>query len=309
MTQRDAFFNRLFDIAKDNPDVFLISADMGAPSLDRFRKELPNQYIDAGIAEQNAVLLASGMALKGKKVFVYAIAPFVTYRVVEQIRLELGACNLPVTIVGVGAGMSYDDSGPTHHTVEDIGILRTIPNLRIHNMTDAVMAEAFVDISVGLDYPNYIRLDRQENPDVYTNGEFMEDDGYAMTNASAGDVDILTTGSMVYTAREIAGVLEKRGKDVRVADFFEFPLTSGYFGEISNDPPKKIVTIEEHVLPCGLGSAVLEKLSDFGMLIPVERFGLDFSKGYCYQYGGRKELLKSCGLDKETILKQLEKWI
>ena len=143
ISQRDAFFNRLFEYAKEDKDIILVSADMGAPSLDQWRLTLPSQYVNVGIAEANAIGIATGLAKLGKRVYVYAIAPFVSLRCYEQ--LKLGPCmhNLPITIVGVGAGFSYEESGPTHHTLEDVSIMSTLPHMEVVTITDSVMAEAF----------------------------------------------------------------------------------------------------------------------------------------------------------------------
>ena len=102
--QRDAFWDRIFELASENKDIILVSADMGAPSLDKFRKDLPAQFVNVGIAEQNAITLAAGLAMTGKKVFTYAIAPFITLRCIEQIRVECCIMGLPLTMVGVGVG-------------------------------------------------------------------------------------------------------------------------------------------------------------------------------------------------------------
>ena len=123
ITMRDTFWNRVYELAKEDKDVIVVAADMGAPALDKFRTDLTNQFVNAGIAEQNAMLISTGLALAGKKVFVYAIAPFITMRCYEQIRNYPAGMDLPVTVVGVGAGFSYEDSGPTHHSIEDITIL------------------------------------------------------------------------------------------------------------------------------------------------------------------------------------------
>lgn len=291
-SQRDAFFDALFEEAKRNPDVYLVSADMGAPSLDKFRRELSRQYIDAGIAEQSALLLAAGLAKAGKRAFVYAIAPFITYRVIEQIRLDLCAMKLPVCLIGVGAGFGYDDSGPTHHTTEDIGMLRTLPNLTIYNPSDSLMAEELLADILKSDSPAYLRLDRKAN-------SILE------WNATAGEPEsiIIATGNMVKTGMDIASEL-----GLAFAEVSQFPVRL-----VPDDLTayKRIITLEEHVLPGGLGSAVLELLSDAELLIPVKRFGIDYIKtdGYCYQYGGREEIQKVYGLDKESILREVKAWL
>ena len=167
ISMRDALWNRIYEIAKNDSDVVIVSADNGAPALDKFRKDLKGQFINTGIAEANTVLVATGLALGGKKVFAYAIAPFITLRCYEQIKIELAAMNIPVTLVGVGAGFSYDDSGPTHHTIEDLSIMRILPNMTVNNISDSVMAAAFADISCKMTSPNYLRLDRKILPNMF----------------------------------------------------------------------------------------------------------------------------------------------
>src|SRR5208337_802879 len=169
-SQRDAFWEALYEVAKDNHDVIVISADMGAPALDVFKRDLPGQFLNVGIAEQNAITIAAGLSLAGKKVFTYAIAPFITLRCLEQIRVENAIMNIPITIVGVGAGFGYPDSGPTHHLVEDIAILRAMPHITINSMTDGVMSSAFAQLSCTGKNTNYIRLERQQFPDLYQPG-------------------------------------------------------------------------------------------------------------------------------------------
>lgn len=302
-TQRDAFFDKLYQIALTRKDVVLVSADMGAPSLDKFRERLPGQYVNVGIAEQQAIGVAAGLALSGKKVFVYAIAPFISLRCYEHIRLELCAMNLPVTLVGVGAGLSYDDSGPTHHTVEDISALRALPNMRIHTMTDSVMAEAFAELSCGFTFPNYVRLDRKQFPPIYQplgkHHNFRE--GFVVFMGGS-DKYIIATGNMVHRALEVSGELRRQSVYVGVIDLYALPINVPLFLEAVGRA-KMLYTLEEHTLPGGLGSAVCEVLADSGVAIPVKRLGLDFSAGYCYQYGGREHLQALYGLDKEAVVR------
>ncbi len=297
--QRDAFWGRLYELAKENKDVVVVSADIGAPSLDRFRADLSSQYVDVGIAEQQAIGLSAGLALSGKKPFAYAIAPFISLRCYEHIRIDMGSMNLPVTIVGVGAGVSYDDSGPTHHTVDDLSALRILPNLKIHNITDSVMAKAFAEISCHLDHPNYIRLDRKLSPVIYDEAFDFSQGLNVLTPGS--DICIVATGNMVHRAIEAAHELKGKGVDVAVVDIFTLPINAEPFLD-SIQAVKKIVTLEEHTLPGGLGSAVCELLSDHQVLKPVKRIGMDFSKGYCYKYGGREHIQSLYGLDKKSVV-------
>ncbi len=299
ISQRDAFWGRIYELARQDKDIILVTADMGAPALDKFRTDLRAQYIDVGIAEQQAVALATGLALCGKKTFAYAIAPFISLRCYEHIRVDLASMNLPVTLVGVGAGVSYDDSGPTHHAVDDLSALRILPNLKIHNITDSIMARAFADISCELDCPNYVRLDRKILPDIYEEGT---DFSLGLTVlAPNADICIVATGNMVHRALEVREELKNKGRDVGVIDVYTLPVNEDAFIDIVGNV-KQIVTLEEHTLPGGLGSMICEVLADNGILKPIKRLGMDFMAGYCYKYGGRNNIQSLYGLDKDSLL-------
>lgn len=298
ISQRDAFWNKLYEIAWQDKDVILVSADMGAPSLDKFRKDLPSQFVNVGIAEQNAILIAAGLALSGKKVFAYAIAPFITLRCLEQIRIEVAMMNVPVTIVGVGAGLGYEDSGPTHHLTEDIAVMRSMPNITIHSVTDSVMASALAEISCKMKTPNYVRLERQFFPDIYSEKtDFHKGISVLKENR---DYYILSTGSMTHIALETAKRLEKKNMSIGVIDIYTLPVNEKLFLKMVSGA-KKLITLEEHFLPAGFGSIICEVLADNNVLIPVKRLGLPVDKGYCYKYGGRENLRKYYGLDKDSI--------
>jgi len=156
-SQRDTFFNSLFKLAKEDKRIMVVTADCGAPSLDQWRNELPCQFINVGIAEQQMIALAAGLALEGKRPYCYAIAPFATLRCYEFIKVDICLMNLPVVIVGVGAGLSYSEAGPTHHATEDIAIMRALPNMRIASISNNEQAREIVSE----EGPLYIRLDRQ----------------------------------------------------------------------------------------------------------------------------------------------------
>jgi len=304
-SMRNAFFNRIYEIAKNDKDIVVISADMGAPALDRFRRDLPGQFINTGIAEQNTILIAAGLAIEGKKVFAFAIAPFITLRCYEQIKVDLAGMNLPVTIVGVGAGFSYEDSGPTHHTLEDVSIMRILPNMIVNTATDNVMTVGFVGLSLKMSGPNYVRLDRKILPNIYEQ-ETDFSQGLAILKPVA-DINIVATGNMVHRALEVSEELKKQSLEIGVIDLYTLPINEKLFLNTINNA-KKIVTLEEHTLPGGLGGAVVEVLADNNKLIPVKRIGLNLRKGYCYKYGGRENIQSLCGLDVESIKKTISEF-
>ncbi len=301
LTQRDAFWEKVYSLAKDNKDIVVVSADMGAPSLDQFRRDLAAQFVNVGIAEQNAILVASGMAALGKRVFVYAIAPFITLRCLEQIRVNNAMMKFPITIVGVGAGFGYEDSGPTHHITEDIAIMRSMPNIIINSISDSVMAEAVALMSCQMKVANYVRLDRLTLPSLYKKGE---DFSQGIAVLKKGDSYIVSTGSMVHVALEVARQLKKKGLHVGVIDAYTIPLQEkNLISAIKGT--KKLIALEEHFLAGGLSSAVCEALQDHGVVIPVLRIGLDPHKGYCYKYGGREIIRKYYGIDAASVTKKV----
>jgi len=302
--QRDAFFNRLYALAKEDKDIIIVVADMSAPALDKFRIELPNQFVNVGIAEQNAIQIASGLALGGKKVFAYAISPFITLRALEQIRVSNCIMGIPITIVGMGTGLSYSSDGPTHHLIEDIAVMRSFPNMNIYNITDNVMAEAVVGICCRSNAVNYVRLDKDANQDIYgtnygTNYLFL--DGIAQLIREE-EIILISSGVMTYTALKVVGFLYEKGMSIGIIDIFRFPINTPIFLEMIKKT-KKLITLEEHFLAGGLGSAVCEILVDNGITIPLRRIGMEMSDGYkfCYKYGGRDIIRKHYGIDAVSV--------
>jgi transketolase len=276
-SQRDAFFTQIYEMMKDDSDIVIVVADQGAPVFDKVRRNFPHRFFNVGIAEQQAILLASGLAKEGKKVFVYAISTFMIMRCYEQIRVSQGVMKLPITIVGVGSGYSYDDSGPTHHMLEDISIMRVLPHMTIHSISDNVMARRVAEQSVNMDTPNYVRLDRHIRPDIY---ELDDDfwDGYNVLEEGLEGY-FISTGIMTNEA------LKHCDDKIGVIDLHTFPCHQSSLSEIINN--KKIITLEEHFLPGGLGSYVLEIISDNELDIKVKRIGL--KQEYIYRYGGRQD--------------------
>jgi transketolase len=305
LSQRDTFWNKIYEIALHDKNIVIITADMGAPALDKIRHELASQFVNVGIAEQNAITLASGLALSGKRVFTYAIAPFITMRCLEQIRVNNAMMKVPITIVGVGAGFGYEDSGPTHHLIEDIAIIRSMPNVAIHSITDGVMAAACAENSCSISHANYVRIDRQVLPDLYKAGtDFTQ--GINILRPGK-DMAIISTGTMAHAAIKAAEELALNGLDIRVIDLHTFPVNSPNLLEALNGI-SKVATVEEHFLQGGLGSAVCEVLADNGMLIPIKRLGLPHEKSYCYEYGGREAIRGYYGMDYGSMITNLRQF-
>ena len=302
-SQRDAFFTRIYEMMKDNQDIVIVVADMSTPVFDKVRKEFPDRIINVGIAEQNAVMIASGLAKEGKRVFVYAIASFMVLRCYEQIRIENSIMGIPITIVGVGAGFSYDDSGPTHHLFEDLAIMRVLPNMTIHSITDNYMARKIAEESVEMNTPNYVRLERHVETDIYSTGSDLSKGINELKKGTDGY--IISTSIMVRQALSISEKLEDKKISLGVIDIHRIPFNENAFIDLVKDAP--LITTEENFLQGSLGSCILEVLSDNGLKNNVKRFGV--SNGWVYRYGGRDDNRAYHGIDEETLSSEIENYV
>lgn len=303
-TLRDSFWDEVYEHARKDSNIVIVSADLAAPSLDKFRKDMPSQFISVGIAEQNAIEISAGLALTGKKVFTYACAPFITLRSYEQIRLLLSGMKLPVTVVGQGAGFSYFEFGPTHHVLEDIGVMRMLPHMSMYCLSDGTMAKAVASNSIKKEGPEYIRVDRLAPNEIYSLKENLNlEKGFNIIEQGK-EMAIIATGNMVHNALAASKVLKTKGIEVKVIDLFKIPIkVDKFIKEIGN--LSKIITLEEHSLACGIGSMICEILIDNKLYIDVRRLAVDSRDGYCYRYGGREYMQKLYGLNVDNIISEI----
>ena len=198
---RDAFFDEIYELASKDKDVFFISADADAFSLKKFKRDMPEQFINVGVAEQNMALVASGLALAGKKVFIYYITSFVSMRCFEQIKANICSMNLPVYIVGLGAGYSFSYDGPTHHATQDIAIMRTLPEVSILNPCDDVSSRAAARACYNKNGPVYVRIDKGAHEKIHDEQSCIE--GVKETS-SVSDIKIFSTGYATHMALDVA---------------------------------------------------------------------------------------------------------
>ena len=304
LTMRDAFISELFIRARQDKDIILISNDFGAPSLDIYREELPKQYINAGISEQNIISFATGMALEGKKIFIYSIASFITLRCYEQLKLDMCVHGAPVTIIAVGSCYGYPQDGPTHHATEDIALMRALAHLQVFSPADSQAAKNLVDVSLNSKKPCYIRLEKGVFP-VITSLETHESGLEVLKNGK--DLCIVSTGIMSHRALEVSHALSQKGVECRVVDLCKIkPLDHKALQEALKDTTH-IVTLEEHTIHGGIGSLLAEFVVDQGLMVQVKRIGI--SDQDLYTYGIRETLHQKLGLDKESLLKTILLWL
>src|SRR3990172_9295698 len=255
---------------------------------------MPEQYINVGISEQNMISAAAGLSLEGKIVFVYAIAPFITLRCYEQIKIDLCTMNLQVTLLGVGAGYSYDSAGPTHHAIEDVSIMRVLPNMSVWCPSTPVVAARCAEYAYKTPGPKYIRLERGKLPLLYDE-KMTLDDGFGVLREGS-DLNIIATGIMTHVALEASDKLKQHSVSAGVVDLYRIkPVDNPLFENIIKRS-KRLITLEEHLITGGIGSLVAEAAVDGGIMKPVRRLGI--REDICFQYAKRKSAHEACRLDR-----------
>jgi len=297
---RDTFVRSLLEEARSDPSIILITGDLGYGVLEDFQRELPNQFINAGVAEQTMMGMAAGVASTGKRVFVYSIGNFPTLRCLEQIRNDVCLMNNSVVIVSVGAGYAYGSQGYTHHALEDMAVLRALPNMEVIAPADQRETEILTRMLVKSRKPSYLRLGKSGEPNIHSNvpeihmGKFVEIfPGNQGTLIFSGSI-----GTIALAARE---VLAERGLDVAVVSApFVSTLDTDYLRSASTRGP--IVTIEEHSSRGGLGSAILENASQNRISADI-RIIASLQKDLS-QIGDQKFLRSQNGLTVESVVAQ-----
>jgi transketolase len=293
---RAAFSDTLVRLAKADPNVLLLTGDHGYALFDDFRRECPTQYINAGIAEQNMVGMAAGLARAGFRPFVYGLAAFIPVRVVEQIKLDVAHDQLPVIFIGDGAGFVYSHLGTSHQSTEDIACTRAIPHLAIYSPADRFEVTACMEIAYQSKSPIYLRMGKSDRGDVHI--DMPELKAGSLLEAKSGkcsDIAFIATGSLVSTAIDIAAATFPDAT-VWSAPFIK-PLDSQQVTAICKQS-KVVVVLEEHSVLGGLGSVITEIAAEFSPT-RILRIGVyDRFSHYCGTY---EYLLKEHGLDRSTI--------
>ena len=299
---RDIFFDGLFELAKKDSDIIFLAADQGAFSLAKFKEELPKQYYNTGISEQSLISICSGLALSKKKVFAYAIAPFITSRCFEQIKVDICVMNLPITLIGSGPGLCYSADGPTHHSCEDIGIMSTLPNMNIYTLSDESSSNfTLLDIQLKK-MPSYVRLDKGNYEELNRSSQNLSD-GFNFIKKGR-DYVIITQGIYVKRANEIAQEFEKKGYNFAVIDLVKInPNTlNKLVDNIKNF--QLIFTIEDTFINSGIGSLILNYLYNNGVF-EKKLFKIG-PEQFIQKYGNRNWIEKQVGLDAESIRRNIQ---
>jgi transketolase len=298
-TMRDVFLYSLYENMKHNDKIFFLTADFGSPILDKIREDHPNKFINVGIAEQNLINVATGLALEGFIVYVYAIAPFITMRCYEQIRVNIAILStirkMNINIIGVGAGVSYTMSGPTHHCLEDLSIMKTLPNIEIFSPSDYSLANSYVNRTINLNKPKYIRFDAKP---MGLLSDKIDNFDYGFRVLQNGEkVAIISTG---YMSQKV--ILFVKEYNVKIIDLY---FINSYNKTLLENELKDIdilITIEEGFKNSGgLDSEINSNFKDKKII------NLGFDKKYIFDIGDREFIHEKYNIGNREIIEILKK--
>lgn len=304
---RDTVIRTLIELGKEDKDIELITGDLGFGVLKSFWETLPNQFINAGIAEQNMTGVAAGMALEGKKVFTYSIGNFPTLRCLEQIRNDCAYHNANVNVICVGGGYVYGSLGMSHHATEDIAILRALPDVTVICPGDPVEAALAVKKIAQTDGTCYLRLGRGGEQNVNTViKEFEIGKAYKLREAKDMNkkVAVFSTGAILEETTKACDMLEEQGIAV---EQYSFPTVKPIDRAVIEDCANRfdnIFTVEEHNIVGGFGGAVAEVLAECGGKAKLHRIGID--DFYCIEVGSQAYLREQVGINAEGIVRKVK---
>lgn len=300
---RDTFVKTLIEEAKKNKDIELITGDLGFGVLKPYWETVPNQFTNAGIAEQNMTTVAAGMALEGKTVFTYSIGNFPTIRCLEQIRNDCAYHNANVKVVCVGGGFVYGSLGMSHHATEDIAMLRALPDVTVVCPGDLVEAEEATKAIANMPGTCYLRLGRGGEKRIHDKIDNFEI-GKAIKIRSCDEslekkLAVFSTGAILDDTSDACDQLEKEGIGIEQYSFHTVKPIDKETIRSCAEKYSYIVTVEEHNIVGGFGSAVAEVLSEMGCGVKLIRIGLEDL--FCTRVGNQNYLREQYGMDKKAI--------
>lgn len=295
---RNAFSDALVRLAVADPNVLLLTGDHGYALFDPFRKHCPRQYINAGIAEQNMVGMAAGLARAGFRPIVYGLSAFVPVRVLEQIKLDVAHDNLPVIFIGDGAGFVYSHLGTSHQSTEDIACARAIPQLKVYSPADRFEIATSMQQAYDSRSPVYLRMGKSDRGDVHTQAP-ANAEALLKAKAGSGHLAFIATGSMVRTAVELTHTAHPDAEVWSVPSIK--PIDTHGVADICRRH-RGVVVLEEHSVMGGLGSLVAEIAAEHA---PVRVLRVGVQDRFSHHCGSYEYLLKEHGLDLQSVAVQV----
>lgn len=299
MLQRDAFIGEIVRALEHDPSIMFLSADFGAEALDDLRERYPAHFLHCGISEQAMIDVATGLALEGRTVFVYAMAPFLSLRAIEQVKCGPGLMELPIILLSIGVGLGYADAGPTHYATEDFACLRAVVGSRVYTAADSPTATCLARHLLATPEFAYVRLDRQDlsalDPEV---SHFDVVRGCRTWGGTAtGGIALVSHGRMTHTCVALAREFPDRFFAVDVIRAKPFPA------ELAPQlaAAAGVIVVDEQAPSGSLPAAVFEGCAALGAFPRIS--ALTLPERYVFQNGGRDVLLDTLGLNREGILR------
>ena len=291
---RDAFFDGIYLESINNPNLIVITNDMDIFSLRKLKKQRPNQFINVGVAEQNMINIASGLASTGMKVVIYGIAPFVVFRCFEQIKMNICSMNLPVSIIGIGSGVSFAFDGPTHHAIQDISVMNALPEMSILNPSDSNSAKYCSDLILNTENPFYVRLDKGVHPKIHNFDKFESFEIIKPIQKTT----ILSTGTIVSNVMEAT----KNIMNIGLIDIIKLkPFPSEIIKILENTD--NVIVIEEHSKSGGLGSIFNDVAAENNFSTKLNFIG--FENKQLLEYGSREWFHKEAKIDIKSLTEKI----
>jgi transketolase len=298
---RKRSLDMVYELAKKDDRIVFIGSDLGAGTLDNFRKEIPDRFFMEGVSEANIVGMAAGMALEGRIVYVNTIATFLTRRCFEQVVLDLGLHNVNVRLIANGGGVVYAPLGPTHLAIDDIAIMRAVPNMTIVAPSDAEEMTRLMTQTVEHQGPIYIRLGKGGDP-VVSRPEHPFRIGKAITMTAGDDVLLVTTGIALKIGLEAAEALKAGGTGATVLHMHTVKPLDADALLYAAAKVRAIVTIEEHTIVGGLGGAVAEILAEAGILSTRRFKRIGLPDVFPHGYGSQASMMQHYGITTEQTI-------
>lgn len=295
---RKIFTNTLIEMAVNDPDIVAVSSDArGSVTLNQFADQMPGQYVEVGIAEQNAIGVAAGLASCGKNVFVCGPASFYSARSLEQVKVDVAYSGNPVKVIGVSGGVSYGALGSTHHSLHDIAVMCTFPGMNVFVPCDNAQTRALTLAMGSFDQPAYIRMGRGPVPDVYSDENCPFSIGKANILMEGTDITLIGTGETVYHCLEAGKILHDQGIKARVLDMHTLkPLDAEAIINAATETGA-IITVEEHSIFGGLGSLVTSVVAQTHP-VPVKIIGIPDENAV---HGSSAEIFNYYGISAENL--------
>ena len=297
---RNAYLKALYELAQRDENILALVADNGAIVYDEFRRDFPDRFINVGIAEANLISLAAGLAACGKIPFTYTIAAFLTIRAAEQVRNDVCLQKTNVKLVGIGAGFVYSDLGPTHHATEDLAFMRALPGMTIICPADPHEAYLATFAAAHLKGPVYLRLTGSKTPSLHDQ-DYRFEIGRGVTLCTGDDLTLISTGMITHEVLRAARLLQQNGINARL---LHLPTVKPLDAEIILAAAREtgaLLTIDEHSVTGGIGSAVAEVLAEQAET-PVKFKRIGLADTFAQSYGSYADMKRLNGLAAEHIV-------